>query len=89
MKRARSLAREGADRDLGRRQGRPGAYGLNRNVTLTILVGKDNRVTANFALVQPSLQADVPKVLGEVVKLIGGKVPPSISSPHPARPRDA
>ncbi|MCA1684435.1 MAG: hypothetical protein LC745_00310 [Planctomycetia bacterium] len=54
----------------------PGAYGLNRNVTLTILVGKDGRVTANFALVQPSLQADVPRVLAEVVKLIGGKVPP-------------
>jgi hypothetical protein len=54
----------------------PGAYGLNRNVTLTILVGKGDRVTANFALVQPSLQADVPKVLAEVVKLIGGKVPP-------------
>ena len=54
----------------------PGAYGLNRNVTLTILVGKDGRVAANFALVQPSLQADVPRVLAEVVKLIGGKVPP-------------
>ena len=33
-------------------------------------------MTANFALVQPSLQADVPRVLAEVVKLIGGKVPP-------------
>ena len=53
----------------------PGAYGLNRAVTLTILVAKDNIVTANFALVQPSLPADAPRVLGEVVKLIGGKVP--------------
>jgi hypothetical protein len=73
----------------------PGAYGLNRNVTLTILVGKDGRVTANFALVQPSLQADVPRVLAEVVKLIGGKVPPvdQLAAPgkaagrmHDARP---
>ena len=53
----------------------PGSYGLNRNVTLTILVAKNNKVTANFALVQPSVQADVPKVLKAVVKQIGGKVP--------------
>ena len=53
----------------------PGSYGLNRNVTLTILVAKKNKVTANFALVQPSVQADVPKVLKAVVKQIGGKVP--------------
>ena len=63
----------------------PGAYGLNRNVTLTILVGKDGRVTANFALVQPSLQADVPRVLAEVVKLIGGKVPPVDQLAAPAK----
>lgn len=54
----------------------PGAYGLNRNVTLTVLVAKANRVTASFPLIQPSLQADVPKILAEVVKLIGGTVPP-------------
>jgi hypothetical protein len=53
----------------------PGAYGLNRKVSLTILVAKENRVTANFALVQPSL-TDVPQILAEVVKLIGGEVPP-------------
>ncbi|MBI3462973.1 MAG: hypothetical protein HY000_07910 [Planctomycetes bacterium] len=53
----------------------PGAYGLNRKMGLTILVAKENRVTANFALVQPSL-TEVPKILGEVVKLIGGEVPP-------------
>src|SRR6476659_7364044 len=53
----------------------PGAYGLNRNVTLTILVGKENKVTANFALVQPSLQADLPKILKEVVAVAGGKAP--------------
>lgn len=53
----------------------PGSYGLNRNVTLTILVAKDNKVIANFALVQPSLQVDMPKVLEGVVKAAGGKLP--------------
>jgi hypothetical protein len=53
----------------------PGSYGLNRNVQLTVLVGKEGKVTANFALVQPSLQADVPKMLEAIVKVAGGKVP--------------
>ncbi len=54
----------------------PGAYGLNRKMTLTILVANENTVTANFALVQPS-DREAPKILEEVVKLIGGKVPTS------------
>lgn len=53
----------------------PGKYGLNRNVMLTILVGKEGKVTANFALVQPSLQVDLPKIVDEVVKVAGGKAP--------------
>ncbi|HEX2476488.1 MAG TPA: hypothetical protein VHK01_17170 [Lacipirellulaceae bacterium] len=53
----------------------PGSYGLNRNVALTILVGNEGKVTANFALVQPSIQADLPKVFDEIVRLIGGKAP--------------
>lgn len=53
----------------------PGSYGLNRNVTLTVLVGKENRVTGNFALVQPSLQVDLPKILASVVEVAGGQVP--------------
>ena len=53
----------------------PGSYGLNRKVTLTILVGNQDKVTANFPLVQPSLQADLPKVLDAVVKEVGGKAP--------------
>lgn len=55
----------------------PGAYGLNRNVQLTILVGHHGRVAANFALVQPSLQVDLPRILAEIVKLVGG-TPPSL-----------
>jgi hypothetical protein len=53
----------------------PGSYGLNRNVTLTILVAKDGKVTANFALVQPSIQADLPKILKAIVDVVGGTVP--------------
>jgi hypothetical protein len=53
----------------------PGSYGLNRNVQLTVLVAKGGKVTANFALVQPSLQVDMPKMLEAIVKVAGGKVP--------------
>ena len=51
----------------------PGAYGLNRNVTLTVLVGKENRVSENFALVQPSIQADLPQILQAIAKVVGGE----------------
>jgi hypothetical protein len=57
----------------------PGAYGLNRTVSLTVLVAKDNRVTANFAIVQPSVQADGPKVLQAIVDLLGGGDVPDIA----------
>lgn len=40
----------------------PGALGLNRKMTLTILIVRDQIVTANFALVQPSDQADALKI---------------------------
>jgi hypothetical protein len=53
----------------------PGSYGLNRTVTLTILIGKEGRVTANFALVQPSIQADLPKILGEIGRVMGSPAP--------------
>jgi hypothetical protein len=53
----------------------PGALGLNRQVSLTVIVAKEGKVTANFALVQPSLQADGPKILEAIVKQAGGKAP--------------
>lgn len=53
----------------------PGSYGLNRSVQITILVANNNRVTANFALVQPSLQVDLPKVVSSIVAQVGGPEP--------------
>ncbi len=53
----------------------PGELGLNRKVTMTILVAKEGKVTANFALVQPSIQADAPKILKSIVDVAGGKAP--------------
>lgn len=52
----------------------PGSYGLNRNVNVTVLVAIENRVTANFALVQPG-ETDAPGILADVLMLIDGDVP--------------
>lgn len=41
----------------------PGALGLNRSVAMTILIAKGAEIKANFALVQPSQQADAPRIL--------------------------
>lgn len=53
----------------------PGAYGLNRNVMMTVLVGKANRVTANFALVQPSIQADGYRIVKAIAETLEVEVP--------------
>jgi hypothetical protein len=52
----------------------PGNYGLNRNVTLTILVADAGKVTANFAIVQPNA-TDAPRVLAAVARLVGQPAP--------------
>ena len=54
----------------------PGSYGLNRLVTLTILLSKEDKVVANYALVQPSLQVDLPKIVKSITEVVGGVVPP-------------
>ena len=56
----------------------PGAFGLNRDMTLTVVVAKEGKVTANFALVQPSLQVDGPKIAKAIVDVTGGGKVPSI-----------
>jgi hypothetical protein len=53
----------------------PGSLGLNRHGTLTVLVAKRRQVTANFALIQPSLQVDLQKIVAAVVEATGGSVP--------------
>ena len=40
-------------------------------MSLTVLVGKEGVVSANFALVQPSVQADGPKILKAIVDALG------------------
>ncbi|MGE0758546.1 MAG: hypothetical protein AB7O38_16080, partial [Pirellulaceae bacterium] len=57
----------------------PGAYGLNRNVELTVLVAKENQVTANFAIIQSSIQADAPRIIGEIVAVTGGGKVPTVA----------
>ncbi len=52
----------------------PGSYGLNRQVTLTILTAKDDRVESNFALIQPG-ETDAPAILAEAAKLAGATPP--------------
>jgi len=52
----------------------PGAYGLNRNVELTILVANKNQVTANFALVQPSL-TEAAEIASPIAALIDQSAP--------------
>lgn len=54
----------------------PGAYGLNRNVTLTILIASEGTVRANFAIVDPSIPVDLPKLLQAVCDVVGGDPPP-------------
>lgn len=54
----------------------PGNYGLNRKCLMTVIVAKENRVTASFALTQPGI-ADAPKVLAEIAKVIGDPKPPA------------
>ena len=56
----------------------PGAYGLNRKMTLTVLVSDQGKVIANFPLVQPSMQADAPKIGHAIVKALGGEKKPTL-----------
>lgn len=67
----------------------PGSYGLNRNVTLTVLVAKDGLVTANFALVQPSIEVDGPKIFQAIADVLGEEAAPKIADYQPKQRGDA
>lgn len=51
----------------------PGNYGLNRNAMMTLLMGRGDKVTANFAMGQPSLTVDGPRIAKATAELL--KVP--------------
>ena len=53
----------------------PGAYGLNRKVTLTIVFGDEQEVISNTALIEPSVQADALKVIAPIAKALKVKLP--------------
>src|SRR5437762_2363666 len=53
----------------------PPAYNLNRNVLVTVIIAKENRVVANFALAQPILEDDAPKIAEAVAAALGGSKP--------------
>jgi len=55
----------------------PGNYGLNKECMMTVVAAKDNKVTANFALVQPGV-ADAPKVIAALARACADTSPPSI-----------
>ncbi len=55
----------------------PGAYGLNRDVMLTVLVVRDDKVAANFALISPN-ETDAPRIkaaIDEVLKAYAAPLP--------------
>ncbi|MFO0977095.1 MAG: hypothetical protein U0996_11905 [Planctomycetaceae bacterium] len=57
----------------------PGAWGLNRNVALTIVTGQKGKVTQSFALRQPALDSDGPKILQAIADVSGGGEIPKIA----------
>ncbi|HEX7901674.1 MAG TPA: hypothetical protein VF950_28200 [Planctomycetota bacterium] len=58
----------------------PGAYGLNRDVALTILVARDGRVAANFAIVQPN-ETDAPRIREAVDAVLKTAAPAPAGTP--------
>ncbi len=62
----------------------PGNYGLNKECMMTIVIAKDDNVTANFALVQPGI-SDAPKVIEALAKVSGDSNPPSVEKLEAAR----
>jgi len=62
----------------------PGAYGLNREVMLTILVVRDQKVAANFAIVSPN-ETDAPKIKAAVDEILKVPGPAPTGSPEELR----
>ena len=54
----------------------PGNYGLNKECLMTVIVARENKVAANFALVQPGM-ADATKIISAIAKVVGDTNPPA------------
>ncbi len=65
----------------------PEAYGLNRKVAVTVLVAKGDLVTANFAMVQPSVEVDVPTIFKAIAEVLGEETVPKVSDFMPQAQR--
>lgn len=57
----------------------PGAWGLNRNVALTVVTGQKGKVAQSFALRQPAIDSDGPKILQAIADVSGGGEIPKIA----------
>jgi hypothetical protein len=57
----------------------PGNYGLNKQCLMTILIANENKVTANWALVQPGI-ADAPPIIAAMAKACGDEKPPTVEA---------
>src|SRR4029434_34956 len=55
----------------------PCHYVLHKECMMTILAARENKVTANFALVQPGI-ADAPRVIAALAKVCGDTNPPTV-----------
>lgn len=62
----------------------PGAYGLNRDVMLTILVVRDDKVAANFAIVSPN-ETDAPRIKAAADEILKAAAPPPAGTPDELR----
>ena len=58
----------------------PGSYGLNREVMITVLVAKENKVTANFAILSPN-ETDAPKIKAAADEILKVAFEPPTGSP--------
>ncbi len=66
----------------------PGNYGLNKECLMTVIVARENRAAANFALVQPGM-ADAPKIISAIAKVIGDTNAPAAEVLRERRGRDS
>jgi hypothetical protein len=65
----------------------PATYGLNDKVQITVLVAKDNKVVANFALTDPNAN-DSGRVIAAIAKMLGKEPPKEEKKERPKRGAD-